>query len=155
MSCSPGASSPSPPGPGSTAVDSVRVRLADAAGWRHRRAVEGDLDGDGAPERVVLTADVEVRPDGVPLWEDGHRWAVIVEDGDTRTLAYGAFVPNGHAEAALVAGEAGRRHLLVLERTPQRSRRLLVAYDGPDRVRAIEVASHDVEQWLPSLLIRD
>jgi len=45
---------------------------------------------------------VQTGSPGIPLWEDGHRWDVIVEDGDARTLLYGAFVPNGDADAGPV-----------------------------------------------------
>lgn len=135
-------------------VDSVRVRSAEeAAGWSHSRAIEADLDGDGSAERLVLAADVVLGPGGAPLWEDGHRWAAFVEDGGERTLLYAAFVPNGHAEAAVLGADAeGRRHVLIAERTPQQARSLVVAYERPGRARSVSAAYYQVERWLPGLV---
>lgn len=135
-------------------VDAARVRsAAEAATWRHARSLEADLDGDGAAERVVLAADVTTRADGTPLWEDGHRWALFVEAGARRTLLYAAFVPNGNAEAAvLAAGSDGRRHVLVAERTPQETKSLQVEYLSPGRARLVSAAYYQVEQWLPTLV---
>ena len=134
-------------------VDSGRIRLDEAERWTHRRFVDADLDGDGSPERVVLAADVQTGSRGIPLWEDGHRWAVVVEDGDTRTLLYGAFVPNGDAETAVLSPDStARRHVLVRERTPQQSRTFVIAYDGPGKARTVSAAYDQVERWLPSLV---
>jgi hypothetical protein len=144
---------PSPPAPLTAApVDTDRITLAESQRWAHRRAIDADLDANGSPERIVLTADVHMSATGVPLWEDGHRWAVIVEDGEARTLVYGAFLPNGHAEAAvLMPHSTRRRDVLVRERTPQQSRTLVIAYEKPGAARTVSVAYDQVEQWLPSL----
>lgn len=129
-----------------------RVQLADAAQWPHRRTIDADLDGDTMPERIVLAADVSLNAGGEPLWEDGHLWAAFVEDGGQRTLLYGAFVPNGHAEAAVLTGDAGRsRHILIHERTPQQLRTHVVAYEGPGAARGVSAAAYQVERWLPAL----
>jgi hypothetical protein len=152
VGCSAPPSAP-PPAPLTAApVDTDRITLADAQRWAHRRAIDADLDADGSPERIVLTADVQLSATAVLLWEDGHRWAVIVEDGDARTLVYGAFLPNGHAEAAvLVPHSTNRRDILVRERTPDQSRTLVIAYDKPGTARTVSAAYDQVEQWLPSL----
>jgi len=132
-------------------VDSARVgNVEQVAAWAYRRELSADLDGDGRPERLVLTADVEVRPDGVPLWEDGHRWALFAESSDARTLLYSAFVPNGFAEAAVLTADAqGRRRVLVQERTPQQVRALEVEYHGPGDARSSSAAHYQVESWMP------
>jgi hypothetical protein len=134
-------------------VDGVRIRIEEVLQWRQRRMLDTDLNGDSTSERIVLTSDVTMNDSGIPLWEDGHRWAVVVEDGDRQTLAYGAFVPNGHAEAAvLTRGQAdNRRHLLVRERTPQQLRTIVVEYLGPGSVRTVSTAYYQIEQWLPPL----
>lgn len=142
--------------PGETPViDTARIRLDDALQWRHRRTLESDLNGDGRVERIVLTADVTTNDAGVPLWEDGHRWALFVEEEDRRTLVYGAFVPNGEAEAAVLARDPSdnRRHLFVRERTPQRVRSIVVAYDGPESLRTVATTQFHIEQWLPALAV--
>jgi hypothetical protein len=150
--CSPPRSEPPPASLTAPPIDTDRVTLTEAQRWAYRRSVDADLDADGAPERIVLTADVQVNAAGVALWEDGHRWAVIVEDGDARTLVYGAFLPNGHAEAAvLIPHSTTRRDILVRERTPDQSRVLVIAYENPGTARTVSAAYDQVEQWLPSL----
>jgi hypothetical protein len=133
-------------------VDSARVgdvRLA--AGWAYRRELSADLDGDGRAERLVLASDVEVRPDGAPLWEDGHRWMLFAETlAGERTILYSAFVPNGFAEAAVLQpDDQRRRRVLVQERTPQQLRSLEVEYRGPGTARSSSAAWYQVESWLP------
>ena len=134
-------------------VDTQRIRIEDAAQWPHRRTIHVDLDGDGTVERVVLAADVTLNDAGAALWEDGHRWALFVEDAGERTLVYGAFVPNGHAEVGLLAAEGAERarHLLVRERTPQQVRTVVVEYRGPGAARTISDAHYQIDQWLPPL----
>lgn len=133
-------------------VDSVRVGSArEAAAWAYRRATDADLDGDGRSERIVIAADVAVSGSGEPLWEDGHRWAVYVEPArGPRTLLYAAFVPSGFAEAAvLTADAAGRRTVLVQERTPWQIRALEIAYAGPGAAESSSSAYYQVERWVP------
>ncbi|HEX6368049.1 MAG TPA: hypothetical protein VF006_03890 [Longimicrobium sp.] len=133
-------------------VDSARVGDARlAAGWAYRRELSADLDGDGPAERIVLASDVEVRPDGTPLWEDGHRWALFAETpAGERTLLYSAFVPHGFAEAAVLqADDQRRRRVLVQERTPQQLRSLEIEYRGPGDARSSSAAYYQVESWLP------
>lgn len=133
-------------------VDSVRVGSAEqAAGWKYRRESSADLDGDGRPERLVMAADAEVAPDGTPLWEDGHRWALFAESADgRRTLLYSAFVPNGFAEAAVLQPDGqGLRRVLVQERTPQQVRALEIEYRGAGDARSSSAAYYQIEQWMP------
>jgi hypothetical protein len=133
-------------------IDSARVGSADTvAHWQHRRVIETDIDGDAENERVVLASDVEVR-EGEPLWEDGHRWALLIEDQDKHTLLYAAFVPMGHVEVAvLTAGSEGRRNILVQERTPQQLRSLEVSYEPSGTAKLVSAAYYQIEQWLPAM----
>jgi hypothetical protein len=133
-------------------IDSARVANAEvAAAFPYRRDASADLDGDGTPERIVIAADVTLSATGAPIWEDGHRWAVYAESADgRRTLLYAAFVPNGFAEAAvLAAGSDGRRNVLVQERTPGQVRALEVEYTGPGVAKSRSGAHYQIEQWLP------
>jgi hypothetical protein len=134
-------------------VDTARVRTPDeAAGWGHRQALAADLDGDDRDDPVVLAADVAVAADGTPLWEDGHRWAVFVDDPGHRTMLYSAFVPRGHVEAAITVEDSeGRRRVLVVERTPGQVRSFEVGYEGPGRARTVSAAYTQVETWFPDL----
>jgi hypothetical protein len=135
-------------------VDTSKVRSAlVAAGWDHRQAVDIDLDGDTVAERLVLASDVTVRPDGTPLWEDGHRWAVFVETPTgERTMLYAAFVPHGFAEVGILApDDRGRRHVLVQERSPNQLRTFDVEYEGTGKARGQASAQWALEAWLQDL----
>jgi hypothetical protein len=130
-------------------VDTARVKAAEVASWGYRREISADLDGDEKLERLVIAADVSMGPTG-PIWEDGHRWAVYVEPAKgERTLLYGAFVPNGFAEAAVLApDDDDRRKVLIQERTPQQTRALEVEYDK-GKARLSSGAYYQVGEWLP------
>ena len=130
-------------------VDTARVKSAEVPSWGYRREISADLDGDRKLERIVIAADVRVGPSG-PLWEDGHRWAVYVEpEKGARTMLYGAFVPNGFAEAAVTApDDDGKRRVLVQERTPQQVRALEVEYDD-GKARLSSAAHYQIGDWLP------
>lgn len=132
-------------------MDSARVSLREAAEWKYRRELSSDLDGGRNPEQVIILADVEVRPDGAPRWEDGHRWAVFaMNPTGARTLLYSAFVPNGFAEAAVLrAGHRGRRKVLVQERTPQQLRSLEIEHLRPGNARSSSAAHYQAESQLP------
>ncbi len=154
------ANPPSPPGAQEAnpleapPVDVARVGSTEvAAAWSYRREASADLDGDGTAERIVIAADVTLSEKQVPLWEDGHRWAVYVEAADgKRTMLYSAFVPNGFAEAALLAADSeGRRRVLVQERTPGQVRALEIEYLGPGNAKSRSAAHYQIEQWLPGV----
>jgi hypothetical protein len=135
-------------------VDTSKVRSAlVAAGWQHRQAVDIDLDGDTVAERLVLASDVTLRPDGTPLWEDGHRWAAYVETPTgERTMLYSAFVPHGFAEVGvLAADDRGRRRVLVQERSPNQLRTFDVEYEGVGKARGQASAHWALEAWLQDL----
>jgi hypothetical protein len=152
--CAPRAETPLPAGApaGPLAVDTSVVRsAADVSGWRWRRTDTTDLDADGDADTLVLAADVTVSPAGEPLWEDGHRWALVVEDATERTLLYAAFVPMGHVEVAVMSPDAGgQRRVLVLERSPQRLRALAIEYSG-DGERDVAGSDFAVERWVPGV----
>ena len=137
-------------------VDTARAGSAeDVALWPLSTRVGADLDADGTVETIVLASDVTLAPDGAPLWEDGHRWAVLVEDDGRRTLLYSAFVPHGHVEAAIgIESSDGTRSVVVHERTPQRAVSFTVAYEAPLRARLVSAAYDHVERWLPPLHAR-
>lgn len=128
----------------------IEVSARDASGWTHRGEVTADVDGDGSGETVMLTSDVALSAAGEPLWEDGHRWAVLIRDGQDTTLAYAAFVPQGFVEAAILRPSSdGRREILVQERTPSQLRSLSIGYAGPGRATSTAAAYYQLEEWLP------
>ena len=93
---------------------------AGAKGWMYEQKVSVDFDADGQMETAVLISDVTLDAAGRPLWEDGHRWQVYVEEPTgERTYVYRQFLPNGSLAADVVRRESGSRTLLLVERTPQ------------------------------------
>lgn len=128
----------------------VRIAPAEALQWPYRHELSADLDGDGTADTVTLAADVRLSPAGQPLWEDGHRWALVVASGGDATLAYSAFVPHGFVEAAvLVPSSEGKREVLVLERTRDQLRALSVSYAGAGTATSASGAYYQIESWVP------
>jgi hypothetical protein len=90
--------------------------------------------------------------DGEPLWEDGHRWAVYADASGQRTLLYSKFLPHGVAEVAVgTVNSDGGRDILIVERTPQHSRAVVVRYGRPGVARLVSDANYALDRWLPSL----
>lgn len=73
------------------------VRIASAA---------VDLNGDADPETIEIRADVELAADGAPLWEDGHRWVLLVRDGLKEHRLVDEFVPQGRLLAWVVESDS-------------------------------------------------
>jgi hypothetical protein len=145
-SAGPGPVSEDPPG-GSEQLDLVeRTGLSPTdEGWGDRRVVEVDLDGVGLREVVTLAAQVE-RQEGVPLWDDGQVWAVVVQGTDHReSTVYARFVQLGRVEMQVV-WRGGARVLLILERWPMALIAYEIAYRGPDDFEATQVGSWDLDE---------
>ena len=128
----------------------LNVSARQALGWKYQRALQADLNGDGSEELVVLASDVMVNDKDIPLWEDGHRWAVVVRERESDTLVFSSFVPNGFVEAAISqAGSEGGRELFIQERTPSQVRAIVVSYQEPGSARTVSGAYYQIEQWMP------
>src|SRR5687768_12169535 len=95
----------------------ARVPRAGAGdpGWNYQQRATADFDGDGTAETAVLISDVLLDPAGRPLWEDGHRWQVYIEEQDgARTYLYAKFLPNGALTAeATEPGPDGRPTIVL------------------------------------------
>lgn len=130
-------------------VDTARIRVAEVAAWPYRREISADLDGDKKLDRVIIAADVRLGPTG-PIWEDAHRWAVYVEpEKGERTLLYGALVPRGFAEAAVLdPDDKNHRMVLIQERTPEQVRALEVEY-RKEKAKLVSAATYRIGEWLP------
>lgn len=121
----------------------------EVLGWGYSRTFEADLDGDGIEERLIVAADVEVDEQDRPLWEDGHRWAVVVEDGSELTPLFGDFVPNGFVEASLLQGDGSRPGpVLILTRSPSQLQLFEVEYRA-DEGHLLSSANYLIDSWLP------
>ncbi|HVG08019.1 MAG TPA: hypothetical protein VNM67_09955 [Thermoanaerobaculia bacterium] len=128
----------------------LNVSARQALGWKYQRALQADLNGDGSEELVVLASDVVVNEKDIPLWEDGHRWAVVVRERESDTLVFSSFVPNGFVEAAIsTASSEGGRELFIQERTPSQVRSIVVSYQEPGSARTVSGAYYQIEQWIP------
>jgi len=107
-----------------TIADLIQVRVPEAvagdSGWKYSRSMSADLDADGRAESVVMIADVTLDKRGNPLWEDGHRWQMYVEDAKgNRTRMYARFVPNGSVTVRVAPPQGGVRPTIVLlEQSP-------------------------------------
>ena len=126
--------------PGPPLVDTaIAPAVAGEDGWNYAREVETDLDSDGEPERLVLTARVEMYR-GRPAWDDGQPWQVYVEEGDgRRTYLYSRFVQLGTVAMRVGLGEGGGApSVILLEHLPDRLAVHEIQYDGPGDVTASE-----------------
>jgi hypothetical protein len=74
-----------------------------------------DLDRDGTQEEIEVRADVERAEDGELLWEDGHRWVVLVREGDREDRLVDQFVPQGRLVVWVVEPEEGSPVVVVLK----------------------------------------
>lgn len=137
------------PGDWPEALLEARVPRAAAGdpSWIYAQRARADFDGDGAQETAVLICDVMLDASAVPLWEDGHRWQVYVEEPDgARTYLYARLVPNGALTAELTQGVDGRPTIVLLERTPDRVGVYELRYDGPENVTGIEQLERRVDR---------
>ena len=124
------------------AVDSTLLQgrvpraIAGDSGWKYNVSARADFDGDGVEERAVLIADVALDARGTPVWEDGHRWQLYVEEPDsTRTYAYAAFLPNGKATVDVTVADSARPPTMtLLSQTPFALSVYEFAYRSPGTV---------------------
>lgn len=125
------APAPATPAPAPPALIDAAIAPAIAGedGWNFQQRVTGDLTGDGRPERVVLTARVELVR-GQPAWDDGQPWQVYIESGDgDRTYLYAQRLQLGTLSMRLSQPDATRLPtLILLEQLPEQWRIIEVDY---------------------------
>ena len=113
----------------------ARVPAAKAGdpGWTYAQRVSADFDGDGEDETAVLISDVTLDNGGAPLWEDGHRWQLYVEESDGKiTRLYARFIPRGRVTADVGIPSAGKElYIVVVEHSPDRMGVYEYEYRGP------------------------
>lgn len=116
-------------------------------GWTYTQKASADFDADGQMETAVLISDVSVDARGVPLWEDGHRWQVYVQEPTgERTYVYRQFLPNGKLTADVVRRESGTRTVMLEARTPDAIRVYEVRYSGPQRIVLMNSIERPIER---------
>ena len=128
-------------------IDStIPPAVAGEAGWDYHQSVEVDLTGDGQPERVVLTARVEMVR-GQPAWDDGQPWQVYIEaPGGGRTYLYAQRLQLGTLTMEVGRSDAGLPATVVLlEQLPEQLSLYEASYLGPDRVSVAVRFRRDLE----------
>jgi hypothetical protein len=75
-----------------------------------------DVDVDGAAEHIALYADVVQDGTGRPLWEDAHRWILLVHDGGDTYPLVSALVPFGTIAFVIIAADGDDPPRIVAER---------------------------------------
>ena len=127
----------------------ARVPSAKAgeAGWAYAQRVSADFDGDGADETAVLICDVTLDASGRPLWEDGHRWQLYVEESDGKTTRlYARFVPRGRVTADVGVPSAGKElYIVLVEQSPERMGVYEYEYRGPLRADVRKRLERDLD----------
>ena len=118
-----------------TMIDAtVPTALAGDSGWKYAQRATADFDGDGDDETAVLISDVALDARGRPLWEDGHRWQLYVQEHDGKTTRlYARFLPRGRVTADVGVPAAGTKLFIVLtEQSPERLGVYEYEYRGPN-----------------------
>jgi hypothetical protein len=137
-----------PPDASRGALTDTTMALAKAGdpGWAYVQRATVDFDADGELETAVLISDVTLDATGAPLWEDGHRWQVYIEEPTgERTYLYRRFLPNGSLAADVVRRDSGTRSLLLVARTPHQLTIHEIKYSGPERVLLVNVIERPIE----------
>jgi hypothetical protein len=133
--------------PAISLVDStIPPAVAGEAGWNYQQRAEADLDGDGQPERVVLTARVELIR-GRPAWDDGQPWQVYIEASDgRRTYVFAQRLQLGTLTMRLGRGEVGHPvPIVLLVHLPDQMSLYEVSYHGPTRASVTERFRRDLD----------
>ena len=136
-------------------LDRTSVRpVAGERGWNYEQTWSADFDGDGDRERLVVLAQVERSGDRI-LWEDGHTWAVYVEEpsGDVqRTYLFSRLVPMGRLEVHVTRPEENATpRILILERAGGRLALWEVRYRGRENIEVRTLADRELD---PSAFVR-
>lgn len=69
---------------------------SDVLEWNEAASFTGDLDGDGADEKVVLVTSADCDKDGEFLWNDGQNWALYVDDREEDYLLFNQYLSAGY-----------------------------------------------------------
>lgn len=132
---------------GALADTSIPRAEAGEKGWAYTQKATADFDADGQVETAVLISDVTMNAAGVPLWEDGHRWQLYVEEPTgERTYIFRQFLANGKLTADVVRRESGTRTILLEARTPDHVSLHEVKYSGPQRIVLLNSIERPVER---------
>lgn len=129
------ADSPEPGVPVLPIDPAIPPAVAGEDGWNYQQRAQGDLNGDGRTEQVVLTARVEL-VQGRPAWDDGQPWQVYVEaEEGERTYLYAQRLQIGTLTLRLSQGSDGQGStIILLEHLPDQLTLYEAVYAGPQDV---------------------
>jgi hypothetical protein len=128
-------------------IDStIAPAVAGVDGWNYAVAADADLTGDGQPERVVLTARVEMYR-GRPAWDDGQPWQVYVEEPDrVRTYLYAQRLQLGTLAMRVSRADSGEAAtIILLEHLPDRLSVFEARYASPGRATVVSRFEREVD----------
>jgi hypothetical protein len=128
-------------------IDSaIAPAVAGVDGWNYALEAEADLTGDGQPERVVLTARVELYR-GRPAWDDGQPWQVYVEEPDgARTYLYAQRLQLGTLTMRLSRADSGvAATIILLEHLPDRLSVYEARYSSPGEATVVSRFQREVD----------
>jgi hypothetical protein len=125
---------------------SIPPAVGGQDGWNYQQATAVDLDGDGTPERAVLTARVELYQ-GRPAWDDGQPWQVYVEEPDSsRTYLYARRLQLGTLTMRAGVADGDRLpSIILLEHLPHRLAVYEATYAGPDSASVVTRFEREVD----------
>ena len=132
----PGRDADSTAAPSVVLIDStIPPAVAGEAGWNYQQTAESDLDGDGSPERIILTARVELYR-GRPAWDDGQPWQVYIESPEgNRTYIFAQRLQLGTLTMRLGQSDNGDSTMVILlVHLPDKLSLYEISYLGPGRV---------------------
>jgi hypothetical protein len=135
------------PPPSVVLVDStIPPAVAGEAGWNYQQTTDADLNGDGQPEHIVLTAQVEMYR-GRPAWDDGQPWQVYIQAPDSsRTYVFAQRLQLGTLTMRLGVGDAGTPPtVILLVHLPDKLSLYEASYLGPGRVSIVPRFQRDLD----------
>jgi hypothetical protein len=117
----------------------IPYAAAGQAGWEYHQEAVVDLDGDAAPERLVVIANASMH-DGQPSWDDAHIWQVYIQEpGGERTYIFSRWVQLGPLDVRLTRADGTRSPtILIVERGPHLLGAYEIRYGGPADAHVVQ-----------------
>ena len=99
-------------------VTATQVDPREERRWLTLSDYEGDLDGDGSPEKLQLLVRADRSPeDGEIAWDDGQPWLLLVADGGDYYPVFSKYVQLGAVYFSVYEDSEGQAEIEVLVTT--------------------------------------